>query len=112
MNLAKFMTLDHRDLIKGLVLAVLSSLATSLLTYFNSGTFPTAAQFHVIWIAGLGAGTGYLIKNFFTNSLDQLFKPEPQPVTIDPVVTPAVVPVPVTTPVATVPQVAPTQLVA
>jgi hypothetical protein len=77
MKKSKFLNLDTRDLIKGVIVTVASTAITGLVTVLNSGTMPTVMQLKGIGIAGLSAGLAYLLKNFFTNSNDQI-KPERQ----------------------------------
>jgi hypothetical protein len=75
---AKFLSLNERDVIKGVVVTAFTSILTASLTYLNSGHVPNTADLKTIGIAGASAGISYLIKNLLTNSKDELGKVEPK----------------------------------
>lgn len=66
--MSKFLTLGKSDFIKGLVIAVLTGVGTAL----------TVPDFTLksIAIASLVGMLSYLTKNLFTNSKDEILKPE------------------------------------
>jgi hypothetical protein len=84
MNLAKFGTITGSDFLKGLVVAVLTTITASLYDIVQTGSLPTLAQLKAIGIIALSAGLSYLLKNLFTNSQDQLFKSEPKQTNTNP----------------------------
>ena len=73
---ANFLQINLDDLLRGLVVAVVSAILTAILPVIQNG-IPTVAQLQSIGIVGLTAGVAYLSKNLLTNSKDQMFKPEP-----------------------------------
>ena len=78
MKSSPFLSLHTKDAIKGLIVAILTSVLTGVYDIIASGAMPTAAQWKTIGIAGLTAGVGYVMKNWLTNSSDQFAKPEPK----------------------------------
>ena len=64
----KFLTLNRKDFLKGLVIAVLTGVGTAL-TVPN----PTLKSVGIASLVGL---ISYLAKNLFTNSKDEILKPE------------------------------------
>jgi hypothetical protein len=68
--------LTWKFIIKGLFLAVSSSILTSLYAVFSVGSL--AANWHAILITALATAAAYLIKNVFTNSKDEFLKSEPK----------------------------------
>ncbi|HEY5139294.1 MAG TPA: hypothetical protein VIJ25_08270 [Methylococcales bacterium] len=75
---AKFLSLNAQDAIKGAIVAAGTSIITTLVSAMNTGSLPHLSDLRGIGIAGLSAGLAYLLKNFLTNSKDQLGKPEPK----------------------------------
>ena len=73
---SKYLTLRQRDLIKGLVLALITGVITFLTNELQAGTAIDAALFKRIGMAALIAFLSYLVKNLFTNNRDQLFTPD------------------------------------
>lgn len=77
MKKSKFLNLNEFDIAKWFIMCVLWSIFTwiwALMT--NWGVLDrTALSFIILW--GLGAGFGYIGKNLFTNSQDEVFTPEP-----------------------------------
>jgi hypothetical protein len=81
---SSFLSLGKQDLIKGLLLAVISAFITALLQQIQEGNvLPTIAQLKADGVVAASAGLGYVLKNLFTNSSDQFAKPEPKPVEPD-----------------------------
>jgi hypothetical protein len=76
--MAKFLSLDERDALKGAIVAAGTSVLTALVTALNAGQLPAVADLKTIGLAGLSAGIAYLVKNFLTNSKNELAKPEPK----------------------------------
>lgn len=76
MKKAKLYKLSIADYAKGFMLAVISSLLTGCQMYLSSGKMPTNSEWRVLAMVAIGAGVAYLLKNFFTNSDDQLLKKE------------------------------------
>ena len=58
--------LDLRDVIKGLIMAVLVPVLTIIMDSINNGSL--TFDWKQIGIAAIGGFVGYLIKNFFTQS--------------------------------------------
>jgi len=73
----KLFQLAWDDLIKGIVVAAITAFLTALLPTIQAGRLPKLSELGVCGIAGITAGIAYLIKNFLTNSKDQMFKAEP-----------------------------------
>ncbi len=75
----KLFQLMPQDLIKGFVMAVFSVLVTYAGQAIQTGSLPLDAH---TWLLeakiALGAGIAYLLKNFLTNSNDQILKAEPK----------------------------------
>lgn len=61
-------TLNGRDWLRGLLMAVGSAIFTGLTTSLSSGKIG-ANDLKIAGIAGLGAGAVYIGKNFFTNDV-------------------------------------------
>lgn len=72
-----FLSLNWADLGKGILVAFGTVFLGALYGTLNSGTFPTGADLKTWALAGLAAAVSYLLKNLFTNSSNQLAKPEP-----------------------------------
>jgi hypothetical protein len=64
MNDSKFLTLNWKDLGKGLLVAVLGSIVAGIAAALQNGTFDLKA----IGMGALVAGLGYITKNLLTNS--------------------------------------------
>lgn len=72
--MSNFMSLNGKDLLKGLVIAALVVVLGNLETILSAGKLPTADQWASIAKMAGAAVISYLVKNLFTNSQDQLFK--------------------------------------
>jgi hypothetical protein len=79
MDLSNYFSLNLKDALKGVAVAVVSSVLTALLTSLESGGLPTGLEWKNIGIVGLTAGVAYIVKNLLTNSEGQLLKSEPKP---------------------------------
>lgn len=64
MNTSKLFSLDWRDLLKGLIMAVAGSVVSVVSNSINTGNF--TITFASVWHGALVAGVAYLGKNFFT----------------------------------------------
>jgi hypothetical protein len=77
-KMSKYLSLNVKDLAKGLMIAFLTALFTGLIELFQAGDFvfdwPT---FEPIVYSAISATLAYLIKNFFTNSANMFMKREP-----------------------------------
>lgn len=66
--MSNFGKLDLSDLLKGLIVAVLAVVTSSLAVIFDAGHIPTSAEWlNIAKIAGTAA-VSYLLKNLFTNN--------------------------------------------
>lgn len=66
-----FLKLQWRDLLKGFVVAVITSVVATLYTSFEQGSLPTLAELKTAGLVGIGAGIAYLIKNLFTDTVKE-----------------------------------------
>ena len=71
MKKSKFMKLDARDFLKGLLVAVLTALLTGLYQLLQAGGDLTWLAMKPVVMASAAAGLSYLIKNLLSNSEDQ-----------------------------------------
>lgn len=72
-----FLNLHWKDLLKGFIVAVVGAILTALYTVLEAGQLPANwDEWKPMLIGGLAAGIAYLLKNLFTNSNDELLKPE------------------------------------
>lgn len=74
--MSDFLKINTRDLVKGAVVAVLAVVTSGLVTILESGALPTVQQLKGIGMVALTAGVSYLLKNFLTNSQDEVLKKE------------------------------------
>lgn len=84
--MSNFLNINWKDIGKGLLLAVVTPIVAAIVSLLQGwvsvltgGTLPALPTLETIgsWIlVGLAAGLSYLLKNFFTNSQNQLLKPE------------------------------------
>ena len=73
-----FLNLNWADLGKGILVAFLTVVVGGVGTALNAGALPDLATLGSLCLAGLAAAVAYLLKNLFTNSQNQLAKPEPK----------------------------------
>ena len=72
-----FLKLNFIDLVKGFVLAIITTLIASVYQIMQAGTIQfTWAFWQPILYSAIAGGLAYLIKNLFTNSGDQLLTAE------------------------------------
>ena len=77
MQKAKFLSLNWKDAIHGVLVAFLGSIMYSLYDLLNSGKLPTTwADFKPILVSALVFTVGYIIKNFLSNSAGNFAQPE------------------------------------
>jgi len=76
--MSKFLSLNAKDAIKGLVVAFFSAVLTGIYQLIQTGGSLTWPTIKPILITGVVALLGYLIKNVLTNSQDQLIIKEPK----------------------------------
>ena len=72
---SSFLTLNTRDFVKGLFIAVITAVITVVYTTIQTGTL--SFDWKVISTTELSAYLAYIMKNLFTNSNDQLLKKDP-----------------------------------
>jgi VIT1/CCC1 family predicted Fe2+/Mn2+ transporter len=71
-----FLTLNWRDFIKGLVLAVLTAVITWAYEAVQSGTLFSPGALKTVGLVATGAFLAYLVKNFFTNTTGEILTKE------------------------------------
>ena len=74
--MSNFLNLNLDDLIKGFVVAFLSSALTGLIVILDNGALPDAAELKSALVVGITSGLSYLLKNLLTNSKGQIAKSE------------------------------------
>jgi len=75
---SKFLTLDWKDLLRGLLIAFLTAVLTGVINILDTGAIFTWLTIKPVLIAGISAALSYLLKCLATNSQDQMFKREPR----------------------------------
>jgi len=74
---SKLMTLNSKDLLRGIFVAFLTALLTGIIKILEAGAAFNWASIKPVLIAGLCAALSYLIKCLATNSRDEMFTAEP-----------------------------------
>ncbi len=74
---SKFLTLDLRDMINGLLIAFLAALIDGIIKMLDSGVAFDWIHLKPILIAGISAALSYLLKNLLSNSRNQFLTKEP-----------------------------------
>jgi len=74
--MSDFLKLNGKDLFKGMLVAVLAMITSSLSVILDAGALPTAAEWMGIAKVAGTAAVSYLLKNLFTNNNDELLKPD------------------------------------
>ena len=70
---SKFLALNGKDFLKGLLVAVLSAVLITFNQVFEKeGLNLNLSDLKIILTTGIGAGIAYLIKNFVQNSAGQI----------------------------------------
>ena len=72
--MSNFLNLNIDDLVKGFIVAFLSTALTGLIATLDSGALPTLAEIKSAGVVGITAGLSYLLKNLLTNSQGQILK--------------------------------------
>jgi hypothetical protein len=73
---SKFKKLNIKDLSKGAFMTIGTTIIGLLGTSVTNGIFPAITDFLNMGKIGLLSGGVYLLKNYFTNSNDELLKTE------------------------------------
>lgn len=73
---SSFFDLNKKDLIKALVITIVSVVLGSITDIFKQGSVPTVDQLVDIGILALKVGGAYIVKNLLTNSNDQFLSKE------------------------------------
>jgi len=73
---SKFLRLNWRDLLNGLIISVLCSLLTGFYQLIANGGSINWITMKPVVIAAIGAGISYLTKNLLTNSKGKFLRPE------------------------------------
>jgi len=71
---SSFLNIDLKDLGKGLIVAVLTSVLTIVYNTVEAGSL--TFDWKVILTTGITTGLSYLLKNLLTNSQGETFKAE------------------------------------
>jgi hypothetical protein len=74
---SRYLTIDSRDILKGLFVAFMTSVLTGIMKILETGASFNWPTLKPVLIAGACAAISYLLKNFMSNSKDQLFTREP-----------------------------------
>jgi len=72
--MSNFLNLNIDDLVKGFIVAFLSTALTGLIATLDSGALPTLSELKSAGVVGLTAGISYLLKNLLTNSQGVILK--------------------------------------
>jgi len=75
---SKFLSLDWKDLSRGLLIAFLTAVLTGVINILDTGGLFNWVTLKPVLIAGVSAALSYLLKCLATNSQDQMFKREPR----------------------------------
>ena len=75
---SSFLTINWRDTLKGLLLAVITAVLTFAYEALQSGTLFTKEALKAMGLVALSAFMAYIIKNFFTNTKGEILTPEPK----------------------------------
>ena len=77
MKNSNFLKLHLNDLVKGLIVTILTALVTGLYMGINEGTFNfTWLFFKPIVLSSVSAGLAYILKNWLSNSEGKILKKE------------------------------------
>lgn len=72
MKQSSFLTIGLKDILKGFILAILTSVITIISTTIDAGSL--TFNWPLIGKTAMVAGLGYLLKNVLTNNNDQFLK--------------------------------------
>lgn len=73
---SEFLKLKKADFWKGLVVAILTAGVTALSTAISNATDFASFNWQSVVLASAGGFVAYILKNLFTNSNGEAFKPE------------------------------------
>jgi hypothetical protein len=73
---SKFLRLNSRDFIKGIIVAIFCTFITGLYQLIANGGVINWLTIKPVVIAAIGSGVAYLTKNLLTNSKGQFMKGE------------------------------------
>jgi hypothetical protein len=73
---SKFLKLDTRDFINGLIVAIFCTFITGFYQLIANGGVINWSTIKPVVIAAIGSGVAYLTKNLLTNSKGQFMKGE------------------------------------
>jgi len=73
---SKFLTLDQRDFIQGLIIVIFCTFITGFYQLIANGGVINAETMKPVFIAAIGSGVSYLTKNLLTNSKGQFMRAE------------------------------------
>lgn len=72
---SKFLSLNTKDFLKGLVVSVLTSVLTIVYTSLQTGSL--TFDWKYIGTTAITTAIAYIVKNYLTNSQDEILKKEP-----------------------------------
>jgi hypothetical protein len=79
---SKFLTLNQRDLIKGLIMAftgaIVGAIYPTIQNWVTGTDWSLKFDWHPIVKAGVAAAIAYIVRKFFSNSEDDFLKTEPK----------------------------------
>lgn len=73
---AKFLTLNRRDFIKGMIVVVFCTFITGFYQLIANGGTINCITMKPVIIAAIGSGVSYLTKNLLTNSKGEFMRKE------------------------------------
>lgn len=73
---AKFLTLNRRDFIKGMIVVVFCTFITGFYQIIANGGIINWITMKPVVIAAIGSGVSYLTKNLLTNSRGEFMRSE------------------------------------
>jgi hypothetical protein len=73
---SKFLTIDTRDLLHGLIMAFLTTLLAGIIEMLNKGAVFEWPILQPVLIAGISAALSYLLKCLLSNSRNQFLTKE------------------------------------
>lgn len=76
MENSKFLSLNTRDFLKGLIVAIVSAVLTFAYDALAAGELFSESSLKKIGFVALAALLSYLLKNLFTNTSGEIFTPE------------------------------------
>lgn len=66
-------TINWRDIVHSLIIAVSTPIVLGLIEVFNGGVLPDWATLKLLLISGIGAGLAYIAKQFLTSEHGTIF---------------------------------------